>query len=164
MLNWMNRKLESRLSEVKLLSHVWLFATLWTVAHQAPPSMGSSRQEYWSGLPLPSRLWKLAILKSIGWASKLETQERAAANVQLQRSSASRIPSYSKRSDFCFIRPFNWLDKANPYYRGQPGFTEDSPSYISLSSKNIFTETFRIMSDQISRHCVYISSWVDPSD
>ena len=40
--------------EVKLLSCVWLFATLWTVAHQAPLSMGFSRQEYWSGLPFPS--------------------------------------------------------------------------------------------------------------
>ena len=36
-------------------SRVQLFATLWTVAHQAPPSMGFSRQEYWSGLPFPSR-------------------------------------------------------------------------------------------------------------
>ena len=35
------------------LSHVWLFATLWTVAHQAPLSMGFFRQEYWSGLPFP---------------------------------------------------------------------------------------------------------------
>ena len=34
--------------------HVWLFATLWTVAHQAPLSMGFSRQGYWSGLPFPS--------------------------------------------------------------------------------------------------------------
>ena len=34
-------------------SHVWLFATPWTVAHQAPPSMEFSRQEYWSGLPCP---------------------------------------------------------------------------------------------------------------
>ena len=34
-------------------SHVWLFATPWTVAHQAPLSMGFSRQEYWSGLPFP---------------------------------------------------------------------------------------------------------------
>ena len=40
--------------KVKLLSCVQLFATLWTVAHQAPPSMGFSRQEYWSGLPFPS--------------------------------------------------------------------------------------------------------------
>ena len=36
-----------------LLSHVQLFATLWTVACQAPLSMGFSRQEYWSGLPFP---------------------------------------------------------------------------------------------------------------
>ena len=34
-------------------SRVQLFATPWTVAHQAPLSMGSSRQEYWSGLPFP---------------------------------------------------------------------------------------------------------------
>ena len=37
--------------KVKSLSHVQLFATPWTVAHQAPPSMGFFRQEYWSGLP-----------------------------------------------------------------------------------------------------------------
>ena len=41
-------------SEVKSLGRVQLFATPWTVAHQAPPSMGFSRQEYWSGLPFPS--------------------------------------------------------------------------------------------------------------
>ena len=40
--------------KVKSLSHVRLVATPWTGAHQAPPSMGFSRQEYWSGLPLPS--------------------------------------------------------------------------------------------------------------
>ena len=39
---------------MKSLSHVRLFATPWTIAHQAPPSMGFSRQEYWSGLPFPS--------------------------------------------------------------------------------------------------------------
>ena len=42
------------MSEVKLLSHVRLFATPWTVAHQAPQSMEFSRQEYWNGLPFPS--------------------------------------------------------------------------------------------------------------
>ena len=41
-------------SEVKSLSRVRLFATPWTVAYQAPPSMGFSRQEYWSGLPFVS--------------------------------------------------------------------------------------------------------------
>ena len=35
------------------LSHVWLFVTSWTVARQAPRSIGFSRQEYWSGLPFP---------------------------------------------------------------------------------------------------------------
>ena len=40
--------------EVKSLSRVRLFANLWTAAHQAPPSMGFSGQEYWSGLPFPS--------------------------------------------------------------------------------------------------------------
>ena len=39
---------------MKSLSRVRLFATPWTVAYQAPLSMGFSRQEYWSGLPFPS--------------------------------------------------------------------------------------------------------------
>ena len=40
--------------KVKSLSRARLLATPWTAAYQAPPSMGFSRQEYWSGLPLPS--------------------------------------------------------------------------------------------------------------
>ena len=39
---------------MKSLSRVQLFATPWTVAYQAPPSMGFSRQECWSGVPFPS--------------------------------------------------------------------------------------------------------------
>ena len=39
---------------MKTLSHVWFFGTPWTVAYQAPLSMGFSRQGYWSGLPFPS--------------------------------------------------------------------------------------------------------------
>ena len=42
-------------------SHVRLCATPWTAAYRAPPSMGFSRQEYWSGLPLPS-----SVLQSMG--------------------------------------------------------------------------------------------------
>ena len=38
----------------KLLSRVWLFTTPWTAPYQAPLSMGFSRQEHWSGVPLPS--------------------------------------------------------------------------------------------------------------
>ena len=40
--------------KVNLLSRIQFFTTLWAVARQAPPSMGFSRQEYWSGLPFPS--------------------------------------------------------------------------------------------------------------
>ena len=39
---------------MKVKSRIQLLATPWTAAHQAPPSMGFSRQEYWSGVPLPS--------------------------------------------------------------------------------------------------------------
>ena len=42
------------LGKLKSLSHVQLLVTPLTVAHQAPPSMGFSRQEYWTGLPFPS--------------------------------------------------------------------------------------------------------------
>ena len=40
--------------KAKSLSRVWLLVTPWTIAYQAPPSMGFCRQEYWSGAPLPS--------------------------------------------------------------------------------------------------------------
>ena len=59
--------------EVKSLSRVRLFVTLWTVAYQAPPSMGFSRQEYCSGLPFPSpRTWKQPRCPSTDeWIKKL---------------------------------------------------------------------------------------------
>ena len=50
-------KLQNAVFSVLVLSHfscVQLFATPWTVTHQAPLSMGFSRQEYWSGLPFPA--------------------------------------------------------------------------------------------------------------
>ena len=46
-------KVYSTFDSMKLLSRVRLFATPWTVAHQAPLSIGFSRQGYWSGLPFP---------------------------------------------------------------------------------------------------------------
>ena len=49
--------------KVKSLSHVRLLATPWTAAYQAPPAMGFSRQEYWSGVPLPSPKWATSSLK-----------------------------------------------------------------------------------------------------
>ena len=50
--------------KVKSLSRVRLFVTPWTAAYQAPPSMGFSRQEYWSGVPLPSLAKDLPVIYS----------------------------------------------------------------------------------------------------
>ena len=50
--------------KVKSLSRVWLLATPWTAAYQAPPSMGFSRQQYWSGVPLPSPILSLVCSNS----------------------------------------------------------------------------------------------------
>ena len=55
--------------KVKSLSRVRLFTTPWTAAYQAPPSMGFSRQEYWSGVPLPSP-HKVTILAQSDYCKK----------------------------------------------------------------------------------------------
>ena len=52
-IQWHLEKTKVKVKE-KSLSRVRLFATPWTVAYQAPPTMGFSRQEYWSGVPFPS--------------------------------------------------------------------------------------------------------------
>ena len=57
-------------SKVKSLSHVRLLVTPWTAAHQALPSMGFFRQEYWSGVPSPSPLgrgWAIPNLSLSSW-------------------------------------------------------------------------------------------------
>ena len=58
----------------KSLSRVWLFATLWTAAYQAPPSMEFSRQEYWSGVPLPSPKHWAVFFKSFQAANSKNTK------------------------------------------------------------------------------------------
>ena len=76
--------------KVKSLSHVWLLVTPWTTAYQAPASMGFSRQEYWSGVPLPSLIghtnkcngsrslnspWMLMLALSCCWSLRLHMKE-----------------------------------------------------------------------------------------
>ena len=60
-------------------SHVWLCATPWTAAHQAPPSLGFSRQEHWSGLPFPSPMqesekwnWSCSVMSDSLWPHGLQ--------------------------------------------------------------------------------------------
>ena len=64
---------------MKSLSCVQLFATPQTVAYQAPPTMGFSRQEYWSGVPFPSPIQDLEAVLPLGFvlASVSESHTRA---------------------------------------------------------------------------------------
>ena len=78
--------------KVKSLSRVWLFATPWTAAYQAPPSMGFSGQQYWSGLPLPSPLGGVVCAK----CSKFQ-------GLKLTPTITSAI-SYSQSSPSTFLR------------------------------------------------------------
>ena len=78
--------------KVKSLSRVWLFVTPRTTAYQAPPSMGFSRQEYWSGVPLPSPITCIivhTILKFALWDCVWHT--------------------YTMRTDFICLVTLEWL-------------------------------------------------------
>ena len=57
--------------KVKFLNRVRFLATPWTAAYQAPPSMGFSRQEYWSGVPLP--LWYMKLKLYFHWSALVYT-------------------------------------------------------------------------------------------
>ena len=64
-------------SKVKSLGRVRPSATPWAAAFQAPPSMGFSRQEYWSGVPLPSPEGQLPGVKGMGIAFVLQDEQRS---------------------------------------------------------------------------------------
>jgi len=77
----------------KSLSCVWLLATPWTVAHQAPPSMGLSRQEYWSGVPLKALVWCKMLSNSTETECYQETVHEKESQVMQQTS----VLSYFKK-------------------------------------------------------------------
>ena len=85
--------------KVKSLSRVPLFETPWTAAYQAPPPMGFSRQEYWSGVPLPSKTQrsqtkKKAVLPSV--SSKSSTVKTPLLAVSQRNSSICCLGSHCK--------------------------------------------------------------------
>ena len=77
--------------KVKSLSRVRLFVTPWTAAYQPPPSMGFSRQENWSGVPLPfSRCWSM--------------QDQSGLNIKRNKESIQAEPlTYSTTHTFWVI-------------------------------------------------------------
>ena len=78
--------------KVKSLSCARLLATPWTAAHRAPPSMGLSRQEYWSGVPLPSPDKRVKPCKNI-WGTSLGTVDK---NLPTNEGDTSSIPNLGR--------------------------------------------------------------------
>ena len=107
-------------SESEVAQSVRFLATPWTVAHQAPPSMGFSRQEYWSGVPLPSPPPSLAVCYSLCLYSDIYTVRRR----QWQPTPAlSPGKSHGKRS----------LVGCSPWGREESDTTERLHFHSSLS-------------------------------
>ena len=118
-------------SEVKLLSCVWLFVTPWTVAYQTPPSMGFSRQEYWSGLPFPSQY---IIVTSAN--PKLPIHSSSTSPPPWQ----SQICSLCRRVCCCFIDNFICAILLNPHMGDIMWYLSFSfwlPSFSIISSRSI---------------------------
>ena len=96
--------------KVKSLSHVQLSATPWIAAHQAPPFMGFSRQEYWSGVPLPSPFYNGIPLKNKRKRLLKCTTWNNLRNHRLNKKS-------QKQTSVCHIVPFIykfWVGTPNP--------------------------------------------------
>ena len=117
-----------------MLSHVLLLAIPWTAAHQAPPSMEVSRQEYWSGVPLPSPFqvgYLVLILihqdkhggKGAGLPGKLiaghvgQTKgQRAAREVAAMISFQSAVPAQQRTDLALFFQPCIWCVFSTPQW------------------------------------------------
>ena len=115
--------------KVKLLSHVRLPATPWTAAHQAPPSMGFSRQEYWCGLPSPSHRWARPILFSYNL-----------------NSAKWGTDCYLKISQFFFL--MSWREEVELELRGIKEIVYSLSSWF-LTSYFHSTWSFKILSNML---------------
>ena len=91
--------------KVKSLSHARLLATPWTAAYQPPPSMGFARQEYWSGLPLPSpnKSLLLLLLSHFSRVQLCATPETAAPGILQARTLEWVAISFSKTVTKSFL-------------------------------------------------------------
>ena len=89
--------------KVKSHSRVRLLATLWTAAHQAPPSTGFSRQEYWSGVPLPSPTGSILDLINV-------------MNLRIYHGALDGTTTFSS----CLLLPFLPLWQKNPIFSCRP--------------------------------------------
>ena len=128
--------------KVKSLSHVQLFVTPWTIAYQAPLSMGFSRQKYWSGLSLPSPDWRTGWSYFLKWKPGLcflsiDTICRCCLNITILQSPGCfhSLKGYQYKtyeitiivqinSWFCYWT--SWMTSVIFFSRSQP-----PPTYIT---------------------------------
>ena len=95
--------------KVKSLSRVQLLATPWTAAYQAPPSMGFSRQEYWSGVPLPSPVKNLVTDRTRIWTFVIWVQSQCSEHLFCPYKRALKIWSLMCKEFVLHLTHFsNW--------------------------------------------------------
>ena len=97
-----NCKVYIQFSSVQSLSHVWLFATPWTIAYKAPLSMGFSQQGYWSGLPFPSpRFHQFSSVQSSVVSASLQPHESQHARLPCPSPTPGVHSDSSPSSQWC---------------------------------------------------------------
>ena len=128
----------------KSLSRVRLLATPWTAAHQAPPSMGFSRQEYWSGVPLPSMYYTHTIL--FGLHSLIRQDPLQIRQLRHKGLTSDQI-SRSVVSDS--LRPHESQHTRPPCPSPTPGVHSDSRPSSQIRSDEISRS---VVSDSLPPH------------
>ena len=93
--------------KVKSLSCFWLLVTLWSAAYQAPLSMGFSRQEYWSGVPLPFPLYMVGVRKKRPSYGK-SGSPCIIIYAWLSRRRQLCCVCVSKKASLCLVGTRNW--------------------------------------------------------
>ena len=97
--------------KVKSLSRVRLLATPWTAAYQAPPSMGFSKQEYWSGVPLPS----LSISSSSEYSGLISLRIDRFDLLAVQGALKSLLQHHSSKASILWCSAFFIVQLSHPY-------------------------------------------------
>ena len=103
--------------KVKLFSHVWL-SNLWTAAYQAPPSTGFFRQEYWSGLPLPSPVWDGCSISNAYQLIQLFLGNSAGKESACSAEDPGSVPGLGRSPGERNGKPLQYPCLENPIYRG----------------------------------------------
>ena len=128
--------------KVKSLSCLQLFATPRTAAYQAPPSMGFSRQEYWSGLPLPSPKWGLKTPQTSLQENKLTSQ--AAPHFPSVVLVTQSCPTLCDPMDDACKAPLSMEFSRQKYWSGLP-----FPSPRDLSNPGIKSRSPPLQADSL---------------